>query len=684
MVKISHWIRVISRRWVRYLFGYLNLSIGLLFCLVLCFWADYEFIYDKRLPNTNNIYRTSVRIDHAKLPSNHSILTPGALAQTLKSRFPDIKESSRLRYQYWHMKIESILVSEPVAIVDPSFFSIFQFKFILGNPLDFNQKANSIVITEKLANRIFGDAKNLNKCIGKTIEFSNQFFTICGVLEEIPPNSNFNNFCYVSSSLISQEKNSLNNWKTNNYRTFLLLNEGSNPNSLQKKIGGVIQEFYPESNASIYITPFWKWHLFNANGSPRKIVQVIILMLAGIFVLIIAALNYTNILLGASFMRGSEIRLRKISGAYNLDIFKQFFNENLLYLAASVLSSVVLFHLILPKINNIFNIGISFNIDIWLLAILFIILGIIILITAIYPASLMSRYPIKKEKLNRNNTFINIKIRNILIAVQTNISIILLITAFSISTQLKFIMNKNLGYNPNHIVCLNSNSELNNHYELLREKLVAHPNVTHVTRTNTPLDMWESSAEGPDIDWEGKINPDDGINKLAVLGVDYDFEKVYEINIHSGRFFSREFPTDVSSSFIINKTAAERMELSDPLGKTLSVWNKKGTIIGVVEDFHFSSLKDEIIPMALSLKWNLDNISIKIAANDIQQTLTSIKSVFGIVLENNEYIYSFQSDRLNALYFSEKKTLKMVNIATTLAIFLAFLGILGVIIFNQY
>jgi len=604
--------------------------------------------------------------------------TPGPLADELKNEFPEVKNSVTILIKNGFRPIkykEKIFIDDRVCWADPSIFEIFSFPFVEGNHFTSLSNWNSVVLTENMSKKYFGSEDP----VGKILNIDRNDFIVTGVIENVPQNSHLQFDCIISFEYWRRIP-FLMKWERSSYNTYVLLqNEKSFP-SLNSKISPILHKHLPETKDTLYLQPLKKIHLNSSHllrdhvkkGEKKYVTLFIALALV---ILIIACINYMNLSTARSVDRAREVGMRKVIGAYRRDIIKQFFGESLVLTVISLFLALLIVWLFLPAFNTISGKRLfidftgSSNILVGLIGIT-LLTG---LISGTYPAIFLSSFqpvPVLKGSFRKSSN--RSSFRKILVIIQFSLSISLIICTSVIHKQLGFIRDKDLGYNRENLVIMGAMEGFYKNFEGFKQELLQHPNVLSVGRGIQPI--WD--VIGTTIpDWEGK-NPNQEIVMQRYM-VGYDYFKTYEMEIIQGRTFSKEFSTD-TSNYILNEAAVKAIGLESPIGKRFSLNNNWGQIIGVVKDFHHSSLHKQIQPVVFKIM-DAAGFAVKVKSID-EETIDYLKAVWKRAVPSG---YPFENDflapKIDNFYRTEKRVAALFNYFTILAIFISCLGLLGLI-----
>ncbi|MFC2088084.1 ABC transporter permease [Calditrichota bacterium] len=675
---------------------------GLTCVLLIITYVQDELSYDSYNTNVNHIVRIARRYNMEDNSVHEVALTNYQLAPKLKAAFPFLKNVIRLGVAGGILQYENKKFYEDyIYLAEKDIFDVFSFNVIKGDPKTALSSPYTMVITDKMAKKYFGNENPL----GKVINYEKKDFKITGVIEEIPANSHFN-----IDFLISMETGKdiysqlyLENLGSMILYTYVLLPENYTAEKFEKLLPKFREEHWSSfSRMEFFIQPLKDIHLHSQIqyeiGINGDIQYIYIFSLIAILIMLIACINYMNLATARSLNRASEVGMRKVLGASRSRIAGQFIGESIFISMIALFIAGVCAEIAMPFFNiltgkelelNFFaNYKILFN---------FIFLAILVgIFSGSYPAFFLSSFhPINilKKKYNTLESTISLSLRKGLIIFQFTISIILIIGTIFIFNQLAFMRDKKLGIETEQIITVALPLEKTiEQYNTLKKELTAYSYIESVTAANHPLTYRVAhtrryQAEGHESENEGIV-----INTLIV---DHDFFSTMGGEIIKGRDFSETFPSDINSAYIINESAAKKLKLNDPIDKycygEMFTMNgeraiKKGKIIGVVRDFHFSSLHEEIQPVVFSIHsrqtWPLFELLIKINTNDIPAILKTIENKYEKIFPENLFSYTFLDEEFNNLYQAEERLLNITTTFSLLAILIASLGLLGLVAFT--
>jgi len=579
---------------------------------------------------------------------------------------------------------EKVLTTGSIAMVDPEFLDIFSFKLIKGNP-NALQQPNSIMITEQVAQSFFGDSDP----IGKTLQMDGQYdFEVGAVLANVPQNSTFN--FNVLMPFVQMEKifeRDLNSWNNNWPRTTVLMKEDASVLDFEKKIENLCKDNGQE-NTSLFIKPLYKDHLYSNSGENNRIQYVYLFIAIGIIILLIASVNFVNLSTAKSEERALEVGVRKVAGANRWSLIHQFFMEKLLLVLISLAISILLTALLIPFFNTVSGKELTFqffqNPD---LILVFVGVGLLsTILSGIYPSLVLSSFsPVRALK-----SIISIKrkrglsLRSALVIFQFSLSIILIVSAVVVLSQLNYIKSFHLGYEAENLIYIELPGQSKQLHEPFSNELLKIPGVTKLTKADKPPFWGGNSSWG--YDWDGK-DPELKV-LICMMWVDKNYFDVMGIQIADGNTFSDRFEnysleTIENVDVMLNEEAIRRMKMQDPVGKYFGREETKGTIVGVAQDFNFESLRSTVEPLLLLPLQDEPNVIIaRIQKDNIHATIEKIEQVWKKINPTSPFSFGFFDDRLEQMYQGEVRVSQLFRYFTAIAIFIASLGLLGLSSFS--
>jgi putative ABC transport system permease protein len=670
---VKNYLKIALRNFFRHKgYTFINtagLAIGIACCIMIMLWVQDELSYDRFHENAEDLYVATF--------SNGSKVTPTALSGFLKTEYPEIIRTSRYSAQgkdLFKYK-DTDIYQEGGVMVDPDFLKMFTIPFLKGNPETALDDPNSILLSEEVAQKLFGTSDP----IGQTLTYHTRVdLKVTGVFKDYPSNSHMRFLYILPLELAKIHNRNLNTWEVNNIRTYVELRKNTPVQSVDAKISDVVERHRPQDKRPMCLQPITRVHLNPMYHEGGTILYVYLFSTLAFFILLIACINFINLTTARSSNRAKEVGIRKTVGACRIHLVRQFFGESLLLtLIASVLA-IGLVYLCLPMFNNLT--GKTFTWELLLQRMIVLgILGIIFLTMVMagsYPSLLLSRFqPVKVLKDKQMTSMKGALFRRILVVLQFSLSVFLILGTLMVYRQVHYLRERDVGYDRDNIVFFDIGTRFRKNIETIKTEWLSHSNILGVTLTDIAPYRWMSNAGYGDVHWEGKTNQQ---VKMVMTSVDYDYLDTFGLKMTQGRFFSKQYSTDASDAYVVNQAAVRAMEMDDPIGKELRVWDLKKRIIGVVEDYHFESLHNEIIPMAMRIdpSWYLQ-ACVKISFHNIPDTLAFLEDRWKEIYPEYPFEYRFLDETIQNQYRAEQAIGKLVTVFTILALFISCLGILG-------
>ncbi len=708
---ISNYIKIAIRNLIRHkAYSFINifgLALGITVCILILLFVKDELSYDKFYENNDRIYRLSREWLNSsnKETSLHLARVAPPIAPLLKNDYPHlIEEITRVRADYQTLlKIDDrAFEEEHFYWADQSYLNIFKHNFIYGEAEGALSEPASLVLTRKIAVKYFG---NMNP-VGKTIIYqdgSDEFeFKVTGVIEDLPANTHFPFDILGSFKTIIPifgEEFFMTNWGSNNFLTYILLKESIQasqlrnelPKFLDKHLTAAFQSFFgklpdnkPSETNILHMQKLTDIHLHSHLSSEIQvngdINNVYVFTIIAFFTLLIACINFMNLATARSSKRAREIGMRKVLGAERTQLIYQFLGESLFISFIATMLAIVFVLIVLPYFNSFVEKEMVFSvfgdplIGLGLIALLFLV-GII---SGSYPAFLLSGFiPLKILKGNNSpgsNTSI---LRKVLVVSQFAVSIVLIVCVGVVTSQMDYLKNKKLGFNKDQIVILPAAPTMFENQESFKNRLFNNVGVKNISFSKLiPSDKLLNSWGGRTVDGE---NPGPVNFRIAVVEMDYDFFDTYEMEIIAGRKQSMEFATDSLEAFVINEEAVKQLgwTLDNAVNRPFEYGNRKGKVVGVVEDVYFESLHNKISPQIYVIQPRVYKVSVKISGENVTATLEFLKNIWAEYRRDYPFIYSFLDEEFNELYKSEQRLGNIFQYFSLLAIIIACLGLFG-------
>ncbi|MFH2108583.1 MAG: ABC transporter permease [Chrysiogenia bacterium] len=659
-----------------------GLALGMACGLLIMLWVLDELSYDRFHKNANAICRIETNF-YEDAGKYHFPLTPFPLGPVLPAEIPEIKEFARIK----RMGQPGLLVKNqvfdewPMFAVDPSFLRMFSFPLIQGNARNALSGSTSLVISASTAKAIFGEGQAL----GRTITlFGKEPFTVTGVLQDIPQNSSLQFSLLIPFRFLEISGETNDNFTDNRVFTFVQLHSPSALRAANQKITGFIGRRI-QSKATLELLPLTQLHLHEYEGYEESTVgrSVALFSIIAIFILLIGCTNFVNLSTARSAGRAREVGLRKVIGAQRWQLIRQFYGESLFFAFLSMLLAFAIASLALPAFGILVGKDLSWH-AVGIETLVAILVGITVLtglISGSYPAFFMSSFrPIQTLLQKHKHRPKALGLRRALVIFQFSLSAILLIWAGTISRQVEFMKNANMGWNREQVISIPLARDSRSGLDRVKIELAKTSGVIAMGAASGKPSSLNWSSTG--FDWQGK-DPASKI-QLTYMGADEGFVDTLKLQLSEGRNFSKEFPADRSESFLINEELASIMGPGSAVGKSFSFWNQKGKIIGVLKNFHYQPLKEKIQPLVVCLAdadWS-NFLFLRLAPGKTAADLKQIKATWRRILPNASFRFQFLDDDFRTMYVNEEQTKAFLKLFMVLAVLIACLGLFGLISFS--
>ena len=656
-----------------------GLAIGITCFILISFYVRYEFSYDRFHENHQDIFRVLVDTGEVYRGKSRVAVTPAPLAAAIQDAYPEVLRAAKVMDRGVTMTYRGDLLAErSMYYADPAFLEIFDFPLINGNPETALDAPYNLLISREMAAKYFGTSDP----VGETISVDKTDYQVTGVLENIPGNTHFR-FDYLASfsSLVeSRGRDRIYRWNNWSYYTYVKLHPEASSSSIEQRLPELLKQHSPEASQVLRLQPVAAVHLYkDANfelESPGDIRNIYLLSAIGLFFLLIACFNFMNLSTARAAIRAKEVGLRKVVGAGRLQLVRQFLGESLLFALLGLVFSLVLVKFLLPA----YRIFVQRELETGVIldgALLLLLVGLVLVIGIVsgsYPALILSSFQpttvLKGTQVqgSRGSSLL----RSVLVVCQFTISIALIICTLVVFKQLHFMRNKELGFIKDHVVTVGNPPGGS---DTLKNVLLQDASILDATLSDRLPHNIMSASRG---EWDGQ---DPGERLIVYRNwVDEDFLDFYNIRIIQGRGFSKEYNDSTDRVFILNEAAVKTIGWDDPIGKRFGFGkDRMGLVVGVVKDFHFTSLHLKIEPLALTpaSEDNKDWLSLRINPMDVPRTLTKIEEAWKQHSPEGMFSYSFLDDRLDRLYRTERRLVSSFTVYTLIAIFVACLGLFG-------
>ena len=682
-----------------------GLALGLTSFLFITLYVINELSYDRFHKNYENIYTLKIvgRLAGGVLDQ---AVTAAPMAQAMLNDYPEVLHATRLNQMGSWLIIfgENKFNEDAVLFADSTFFDVFDFKLIQGDPKTALVRPRSMILTEKYAKKYFGNHDPMGQKM--IVEADSVLYTVTGVVQNVPDNSHLKFDMLASMSSFPGQANN-QNWLNHNFSTYIVIKEGTDIKALEDKFQGMvtkyvgpqlqqilgysIDNFKKAGNDFRYvIEPLKDLHLKGATQYSLEptgsISTVYIFAVVALLILLIAVINYINLATARSAGRAKEVGVKKVAGANKSGLMSQFLGESLLIVTIAALIAVLLVFALTPAFNQLIGKALSAGLmdsfkGIAALIALIIFVGIS---AGFYPAFILASFnPVEVLKGTLNPGSISKSLRAILVVFQFTISIIIIIGSIIIYHQLNFMTKKDLGFNKENLLIIHRSDAFYKQLEPFRNQLLQNPGIDKAG--------FSRQIPGINFNYNAFLNDEDPERKTYLLQqaqVSLDFPEALGVILVKGRFFSREFSTD-SMAVLINETAVKSLGLSDPVGKNILQPSGPGQfqklkIIGIMKDFNITSMHKAIDPVCFTVMRSGGGdqfVTVRLTGKDVNTTIKAIEQTWKNFTSRQPFQYDFFTDTWNHLYLTEMKTGKIFIIFALLAITLACLGLLGLVTF---
>ncbi|MCF7910898.1 MAG: ABC transporter permease [Candidatus Cloacimonetes bacterium] len=667
------------------LINIMGLAIGMSCCILILLWVSDELSYDRFHNDYQNIYRVAEEQKQGDDPFPVGV-TPAPLGPGLVENFPEIQQSVRIQYNISGLikYNETVFREKYIILADASFLDVFNFPLLKGDKYQALAEPASFVITESIARKYFGEEDP----IGKTLNFEGTMdLTVTGVLADPPANSHLYFDMIAPFNILETLGYDIEtSWGSNSYITYVKVAENVSFEALNEKIGSFLSEHDPGYYVRLHLQPLKDIHLksnytadWSGHGSQ---LYVKIFSIIAVFILLIACINFMNLSTAQSPLRAREIGIRKVVGANRSLLIQQFLGESLIIAIMALCIAVVIVEILLPYYNDFtgksLNLKLTDNLGAYAgIVLIALISGIV---AGSYPALVLSGFkPVKVLKGGLGSSKGGVLFRKILVVFQFTLSIALISSTLIIFKQINLIRTIDLGYNKDQIVKINQNSSLRPQFEAFKAELLSNPRVKSLTTASAKPTNIVSSGYG--LSWADMPDSEERRHLVHTLNVGPGFFETFDIKIKEGRAFSSEISTD-TLNYICNSEVLKIMDLAEPLGTGMSYYREEeGELIGIVEDFHFKSLRSRIEPLIISYAGENvhDQVFIRVQPGDMQPFMADLQILWEKYSDDYPFEYLFLDEYYNRLYNAEYRMSSLFNLFAILAILISCLGLFGLV-----
>ena len=667
-----------------------GLALGLTCSLLIFLWVQDERSVDGFHKNGKQLYQVYERNYYdGKVSADYP--TQGLLAEELKRVIPEIQYASGYEYATAPGTLSTFEANNKVnknagLYAGEDFFRMFSYPLLQGTPQTALNSPYGIAISRKMAENFFGSSQ---KAFGQLIRFENEYeLKVTAVFENIPSNSSLQfDFLRTWTDFVKQNQ-WVHNWGNTDPATYVQLRDGADATKVESKIKDFIYRYQAKDNSfrvELALQPFAEKYLHSTftNGylDGGRIEYVNLFTIIAVFILLIGCINFMNLATAQSAKRAKEVGLRKVVGAMRSSLIKQFIGEAILLTFFAIIIAIAFTIILVPAFNSLTGKQISLPVTqpvFWAaIASLILVTGVV---AGSYPAIFLSSLnPVRVLKGSLKFNWKSAFFRQGLVVFQFALSIILIVGMIVMYRQMNYIQTKNLGYDRDNLVYIPIEGELIKKYELFKQQAAQLPGVTDISKMrNSPTSIDHHTTS---ISWPGK-DPNLTVSFADVV-VGYDFIKTMKLQLKEGRDFSREFGAD-SARFLLNETAVNKIGLQHPIGEKVIWGNYPGTVVGVIKDFHFSSMHQAIDPLIVRLddNWPWGTILVRTKTNNTKETISGLEKLCKTINPKFPFTYQFSDLEFTRLYKSEEIVSKLSNYFAFLAIFISCLGLFGLATFT--
>ena len=664
-----------------------GLAIGMAFAMLIGLWIQYETSFNTFHKNVDRIavVKKNTLFNNEK---NTQISIPLPLYDELKTKYPEIKRITRADWSSSHsLMVGNNKFKKTGLYVDPDFLKMFSFPLLKGNIETALNDPNSIVLTESVATTLFGKQDPINKAIRIDNEYN---LHVTAIIKDPPPNSSIRfeflapfEFKVVNIDWVKRAKTQ---WSNNFLMNVVELKEGASMAALTNKIKPLMVQKDKENNKnqSLFLQPMSQWRLYdeyknwvNVGG---RITYVRLFGIIGIFVLLIACINFMNLSTARSEKRAKEVGIRKAVGSRRIQLIFQFLSESMFTSVLAFVLSLVLMRLLLPYLKDL---GFEhIKVDLTSFSLILSVLGVCIftgLVAGSYPALYLSSFlPVKVLKGIMKQGKAAVNFRKVLVVSQFAISIGLIVSTAIVFQQINHAQSRSIGYNANNLITVPSTNDLAKNYSIVKQDLLNTGYIESVAKASSPMTNIYNSWSG--FSWEG--SDPNIMHVFDVVMTEWDYEKAVGLKFTQGRPFSRDHKTD-SMAVILNETGLSRIGFKDPIGKTIKLDDEVLTIVGVIEDVVMKNPFKPVSPTVILFNAeNVSNFFIRLKPTaDLKKALAAIGPVIEKYNPSLPFEYSFVDEDFTQKFRAESQVAKLAGIFAGLAILISCMGLFGLAMF---
>ncbi len=688
---LKSYLKIAFRSALRYKgYSFINvagLSLGMACSILVLLWVRDELSFDRFHTNADTLYRVE-EDQHYSGKIFHVNVTPFPVAPAFKAEIPEVQDATRLS---WNMVFvarygDKVFLQDDILAVDPAFLQMFSFPLLKGDPAAALQEPRSIILTEEIAGKFFGDADPMGQVI--TLGEQNDF-VVTGIMADVPGNSSIQFKMLVPFSFMREMGWYYDAWGSNSIVTYLQVPDAAAVPVVNQKMTELVHSHNEDSETDFVLQPLTDVHLhaYFGYGRPTGAIQyVYIFSLVALFVLLLACINFMNLSTARSANRTKEIGIRKVSGALRGHVAGQFMGESIFLAFISLVLALVVVASLLPVFNQLA--GKTVHPDVLtqpgVLAGLVAVTLLTGIVSGSYPALFLSAFrPVSVLKGTLQSGVKSAALRKVLVVVQFSLSILLIIGTTVVYQQVQYMKSKDLGFDKEQLLYIGMVDEVRSSYGSLRARFLQHPEIMSVTAVRQPPPGIGSSSSG--AEWPGK-DPEQEV-LISHLAVDYGYLETMKITLAEGRSFSPHFPSDAlndsTGNFLINESLAQIIGIKPAAGLDLSFWGRKGKIVGVMKDYHFGSVRREIGPLAIALDQpeDLRFILLRLRPGEVEAAIEALRTVWDQTVPGYPFEFGFVDQDIEGLYRAEERMGDVLRYFTILAVCISCLGLFGLAAF---
>jgi putative ABC transport system permease protein len=699
IIMLKNYLKIALRNFQRHKgYSFINIAgfaVGMAVCLLILTYVRHELSYDKYHKDRDRVYRIAQDIRTPTSNRVFAMISP-MVAPTLKADYPQVEQAGRVLIP-WQSRLvrreDTFFYEDRFMYADPELFEVLTIPFIQGNPLKALTRPHTLVISERIALKYFG----LENPLGETLEINDETFEVTGLVADSPENTHLK-YDLIASMGTLRDWEEMSNWYSTMFYTYLKLKPNVDGEEFSRQVSSLADKHVGEQLKEMsdsyhyFLQPVSSIHLHShlryetePSGNPQ---YVTIFSLVGLFILLIACLNFMNLSTARSANRAKEVGMRKVVGAKRIQLVGQFLGESLLVTLVSLGLAMIIAKFAIPLINDLTGIALNFDLILNPMVLAGLITGSITvgLAAGVYPALVLSAFrPIATLKGSLRRGSSDFALRNGLVVVQFSISVVLIIGTLIMARQFNFMKNQHLGFEKEQklVLPIRGGISIQENYESVKNQFSENPFVKNATVSSSVPGRGVSNFG---ISLVGEEDPKN--QSMFHLYFDFDFIPLYAIEMAAGRAFQKEMSTDIAGAFLINEAAVAAFGWSSPeeaIGKRLKTGfgGRVNPIIGVVKNFHYRGLQTQVEPLVMENNPLLFRyLTLSVDISDIKDTMAIVESQWKSLYPNHPFESFFLDTDFDQQYRSDEQVGKILGIFTVLGLFIACLGLLGLASFT--